>query len=86
VLVVLLGLSYASKELPGLNGEWENDSGALLAGNNPKCTEIAKLHRLRAFGEDVGGLEQLLRRLLLSFGIDNLGTPLAFGFRLAGDS
>ena len=76
---LLLSLAYASKELPGLDREWENDGRAFLAGNNPKCTKIAQLHRLGPLGEDLSGFEQFLRRLLLSFGINDLGASLTLG-------
>src|SRR4029077_19943815 len=65
--------------------EREDDGGAALAGDIEQRAEIAQLHRLRHLGQDAGGLDQLLRRLLLAFGIDDLGTALALGLGLAGD-
>src|SRR5579863_2495268 len=68
-----------------LDREREHDGRAALAGDVEQRAEIAQLHRLRHLGEDAGGLDQLLRRLLLALGIDDLGAPLAFGLGLAGD-
>ena len=68
-----------------LDREREHDRGAALAGDVEQRAEIAQLHRLRHLGQDAGGLDQLLRRLLLALGIDDLGAALALGLGLAGD-
>src|SRR5262249_37182346 len=47
--------------------------------------EITQLHRLRHRRQYLGGIEQRLRRLLLSLCVDDLGTAGAFGLGLAGD-
>jgi hypothetical protein len=65
--------------------EREHDRGAALAGDVEQRAEIAKLHRLRHFRQDAGGLDQLLRGLLFAFRIDDLGAALALGLGLAGD-
>ena len=36
-------------------------------------------------GNDVGGLGELVRRLELALGVDDLGPAFAFGFGLLGD-
>src|SRR5579864_9030718 len=66
--------------------EREYDGRAALAGDIEQSAEIAQLHRLRHLGQGAGGLDQLLRRLLLALGIDDLGAALALGLGLAGDS
>src|SRR3546814_9967067 len=45
--------------------------------------EIAKLHRFGFLAEDFGGVYKLLRGLLLTFRVYDLGAPLALSFRLA---
>src|SRR6201997_1373670 len=68
-----------------LDGERKHDGRAALARDIEQGREITQLHRLRHRGEDLGGVEQLLRRLLLSLGVDDLGAAGAFGLGLARD-
>src|SRR6516165_8556150 len=68
-----------------LDGERKHDGGAALTRDIEQGREITQLHRLRHRGENLGGVEQLLRRLLLSLGVDDLGAAGAFGLGLAGD-
>src|SRR5215831_18457331 len=93
-LSVSAGRASASSRLggratrPGLhevNGEGEDDGRAALAGDVEERGEVAKLHRLRHRRQNASGVEQLLRRLLLAFGVDDLGAARALGLRLAGD-
>src|SRR5499427_3022765 len=68
-----------------LDGERKHDGRAALARDIEQSREITQLHRLRHRGEDLGGVEQLLCRLLLSLRVDDLGAAGAFGLGLAGD-
>src|SRR5262245_17201161 len=68
-----------------LDGERKHDGRAALARDIEQGREITQLHRLRHRRQDLGGVEQLLRRLLLSLGVDDLGAAGAFGLGLAGD-
>src|SRR5580693_7299693 len=74
-----------SDQVGKLDREREHDSRAAFAGDVEQRAEIAQLHRLRHFGQGPRGLDQLLRRLLLALGIDDLGAALALGLGLTGD-
>jgi hypothetical protein len=65
--------------------EWKHDRRASFARDLEQRGEIAQLHRLRHRGQNLRSLEQLLRRLLLAFGVDDLGPAATLGFSLAGD-
>src|SRR6266478_3444503 len=68
-----------------LDRERKHDGRAALTRDIEQGREITQLHRLRHRRQDLGGVEQLLRRLLLSLRIDDLGAADAFGLGLAGD-
>ena len=51
----------------------QHDRLSAVARNVVQCAQIAELHRSRCARYDLGGLHQLLRRLLLAFGIDDFG-------------
>src|SRR5262245_37424017 len=68
-----------------VGGEREYDGRAALARDVVQGREVAQLHGLRHRGQDLAGLDQLLRRLLLALGIDDLGAADALGLRLLGD-
>jgi hypothetical protein len=73
------------EQIRQLDRDREHDSGAALAGDVEQRAEVTQLHRLRHFRQDAGGLDQLLRRLLLALGIDDLGAALALGLGLPRD-
>jgi hypothetical protein len=56
----------AITSLDEVDRERKHDGRAPLAGNVEQRSEIAQLHRLRHRRQDAGGIEQLLRRLLLT--------------------
>src|SRR5262249_55953938 len=58
---------------------------AALARDVEQRRQIAQLHGLRHRRQDAGGLDQLLRGLLLAFGIDDLGAARALGLGLPRD-
>src|SRR5580700_223133 len=76
---------HGGEQIRQLDREREHDRRAALAGDVEQRAEVTKLHRLRHLGQDAGGLDQLLRRLLLAFGIDDFGAALALGLGLPGD-
>src|SRR4029453_2182198 len=61
----------------------KDDGRALVARDVAERLQIGELHRLRLAGEHLRRLEELLGRLLLALGVDDLRAPLALGFRLA---
>src|SRR5215510_3056791 len=63
----------------------EDDRRRLVAGDLRQGLQVAELHRLRLLGEQLRGLEQRLRRLLLPLGMDHLRPTLALGLGLARD-
>src|SRR3546814_17173340 len=71
------------QEILEVHREGKDDCRAALVGDHVEGREIAKLHRFGFLAEDFGGFEQLLRGLLLTFRVDDLGAPLALSFRLA---
>src|SRR5262249_10134730 len=80
-----LGGAMRRPSLHQADREGKHDGRAALAGNIEQCCEITQLHRLRHRRQDLRGVDQLLRRLLLSFRIDDLGPTRSFGLRLTGD-
>src|SRR5215475_10046253 len=68
-----------------LDRERKHDGRAALTRDIEQGREIAQLHRLRHRRQNLGGVEQLLRRLLLSLRVDDLGAAGAFGLGLAGN-
>jgi hypothetical protein len=73
-------------EAAEFHGEGEDDGRALVSGNiGTQRSEITQLHRLGAGGKDLRGFQELLRRLLFAFRVDDPGAALALGLGLSGD-
>src|SRR4029450_4870836 len=68
-----------------LDRERKHDGRAALTRDIEQGREITQLHRLRHRRQNLGGVEQLLRRLLLSLRVDGLGAAGAVRLRLAGE-
>ncbi|KQQ87920.1 hypothetical protein ASF77_14420 [Massilia sp. Leaf139] len=68
-----------------LHRQRENNGRGLVAGQRGQGLQVAQLHRALLARQHLGRLHQLFRGLQLSFGVDDLGAPFAFGFGLAGD-
>src|SRR5512143_1021623 len=63
----------------------KHDGRAFVARDVAERLQVAELHRLRLAREHLRGLEQLLRRLVLALGVDDLRAPLALRLRLPRD-
>src|ERR1700747_3684039 len=68
--------------------EWQRKDDELraLMGNVGEGLQVAQLQRARLERQRPRRLDQLLRRLGLAFGVNDLGAPGALGFRLLGHS
>ena len=62
----------------------EDDRGALVGPDLEQRLQVAQLQRGRLAAEDRRGVGELLRRLELALGVDDLRAPLALGLGLAG--
>ena len=65
--------------------EREDDRRVLVHADVDQRLQVAELERRRVAAEDLGRLGQLLRRLELAVGGDDLRPPLALGLGLARD-
>src|SRR3546814_16052413 len=68
-----------------VDGYGENDGRVLVAGDVVERRQKSQLPRLRRGRQGVCGLEQPLGRLKHAFGIDDPGSAIELGLRLAGD-
>ena len=72
--------------LKEVHGHREDDGGVLFHPDLGQGLEVAQLQRGRLAPDDLGRLHQLLGRLELARGVDDLGPLLALGLRLLGHS
>jgi hypothetical protein len=82
-LAGLLALLQAAHEAHQLERHREEDRRVLLGRNLGERLQVAERHRCRFALDDGRRLRQLLRRLQLALGVDDLRALLALGFRLA---
>ena len=75
----------ADERLEHVHRQREDDGGVLVAADFQQRLQVAQLQRGGVGADDVGRVGELLRRLELALGVDDLGPPLALGLGLAGD-
>src|SRR5215469_2962599 len=75
-------LTRTEQRLDEVEGQREHDQLGTLVSNVGEGLQVAQLQRTRLLGEGGGSLDERLRRLVLSLGVDDLGAPRAFGLRL----
>src|SRR5262249_56025836 len=80
-----LGGAMRGPGLHQVDRERKHDRRAALASNIEQCREITQLHRLWHRRQYLRGVDQLVRRLVLCFGVYDLGAARAFGLRLTRD-
>src|SRR5262245_65829310 len=79
------GRSSGAELLEHLYRNRQHDRRRAITDDILQRSEIAKLHRLGASGQDLTGLREPLSGLVFAFRIDDLCSPDTFGFRLPGD-
>ncbi len=80
-----LVVGAADERLEHVHRQREDDRRVLVAADFQQRLQVAQLQRGRVGADDVGRVGELLRRLELALGVDDLGPPLALGLGLAGD-
>ena len=80
-----LVIGPADERLEHVHRQREDDRRVLVAADFEQRLQVAQLQGGRVGADDVGRVGELLRRLVLALGVDDLGAPLALGLGLAGD-
>src|SRR5262245_18237614 len=71
-----------SERVDELDRQREDDRRVLVDTHLEQGLQVAQLEGGRVLGDDVRGLRELLSRLELTLGVDDLGAPLSLGLRL----
>src|SRR6185437_3925925 len=84
VSVARLFTVRAEERLYQVQGQWEDDELGALVGDVGEGLQVAQLQGARLRRQGLRRLHQLLRRLSLAFGVDDLGAARALGLGLLG--
>src|SRR5215207_6716343 len=76
----------SGERLQQVEREREEDGRVLVHPDLEQRLEVAELERRRVPADDVRGVRELLCRLELAVGVDDLRPPLALGLGLTSDS